>query len=279
MMRQGFRGLLAVTFFMAAVPIEARGAEDPDELTVGIGAGVVPSYEGSDDMRVIPGAFLRGRVSGYPVFSRGTALYLDLIRNDSPDGLDIGAGPVVAARFNRTGGIGDDRVKALGKLDAAWELGGWAGIAKTGVITSDYDNLSFRLSWTRDVAGAHDSYVLTPAIEYGTPLSVTTYVGLTLSASYVGKGYGRYYYDIGTAGSQASGLAAYGAAGRKAGFAKLSAGLMASRSLSGDLRKGWALFALGGYNRVLGRYADSPIVAEAGSRDQWMGGIGVAYTF
>ena len=272
-------GLSAFAFFIAASPLFAQTAENRDTLTIGIGAGIVPSYEGSDNARFIPGAFLRGRISGFPVFTRGTTLFADLIPNRSSDGVDIGVGPVVGARFNRTGGVGDDRVKALGKLDAAWEVGGWAGIAKTGVITSDYDNLSFRISWVRDVAGAHDSYVITPAIEYGTPLSYTTYVGVSLSATYVGKGYGRYYYDIDGAGSGASGLAVYDAAGEKAGFSRMNAGLVVGKSLSGDLRKGWALFAMGGYSRLFGRYADSPIVADAGSRDQWMGGIGLAYTF
>ena len=50
-------------------------------------------------------------------------------------------------------------------------------------------------------------------------------------------------------------------------------------SLSGDLRKGWAVFALGGYGRLLGRYADSPLVKDTGSRNQWLGGLGVAYSF
>ncbi len=279
MMRHLSAPMLAPVMLIAAVPAAAQEPEDRNQLTLGIGAGIVPSYEGSDDSRVIPGVFLRGRVAGHPFFTRGTALFVDLIPNETADGIDIGVGPVAGARLNRTGSIGDDRVKALGELDAAWELGGWAGIAKTGVVTSAYDNLSFRVSWVNDVAGAHGSYVITPAIDYGTPLSATTYVGLSLSANYVGKGYGGYYYDIGAAGSQASGLAAYDAAGRKAGFARFNAGLAAGKSLSGDVRKGWALFALGGYSRLLGRYADSPIVADAGSRDQWMGAVGLAYTF
>lgn len=270
--------LLVPALFIAG-PLAAQEVEDPNQLTLGVGAGVVPSYEGSDDARVIPAAFLRGRVAGHPFFTRGTALFFDALPHEAPSGLDIGVGPVVGARLNRTGSIGDDRVKALGELDTAWELGGWAGIAKTGVVTSAYDNLSLRVSWVHDVAGAHGSYVVTPAIEYGTPLSPTTYVGLSLSANYVGKGYGRYYFDVDAAGSQASGLAAYGDAGRKSGFARLNLGLGVGKSLSGDLRRGWSLFALGGYSRILGRYADSPVVADAGSRDQWMGGIGLAYTF
>lgn len=253
--------------------------EGGDEVTVAIGGAFLPSYEGSDDYNLTPGVLVRGKVAGMPFFSRGTNLHLDVVHNNGKDGWDIGFGPVLNVRFNRTGRIKDDRVKALGKLDTAVEVGAWGGIAKTGVITSAYDNLSFRVSYMKDVAGAHKSYILTPAIEYATPLSETTLFGLSLSADYVGKGYGRYYYDIDLAGSQASGLGVYGAAGDEAGFAKLNVGVVGAKSLSGDLRKGWALFAVGGYGRILGDYSDSPIVEDAGDRDQWLGGLGVAYTF
>ncbi len=110
-------------------------------------------------------------------------------------------------------------------------------------------------------------------------MSKTTLVGVSASAEYVGKGFGRYYYDISPTASTASGLAPYGGAGAKAGFKKMSFNLTAAKSLSGDLRKGFALFALGGYSKMLGRYADSPIVAVAGDKDQWIGAVGIGYTF
>lgn len=38
---------------------------------------------------------------------------------------------------------------------------------------------------------------------------------------------------------------------------------------------------LGGaqYGRMTGRFAASPIVRDAGSADQWVGGVGIAYQF
>jgi outer membrane scaffolding protein for murein synthesis (MipA/OmpV family) len=77
----------------------------------------------------------------------------------------------------------------------------------------------------------------------------------------------------------ASGLPAYSEAGNGSGFKKIGVNLTGGLSLSGDLRKGWALFALGGYSRMLGDYADSPIVSIAGSKNQWVGAVGVGYTF
>jgi outer membrane scaffolding protein for murein synthesis (MipA/OmpV family) len=39
------------------------------------------------------------------------------------------------------------------------------------------------------------------------------------------------------------------------------------------------LFAVGGYTRLLGDAADSPMTSIRGSADQWLAGAGVGYTF
>ena len=255
--------------------------EDHSSLTVGMGIAAVPSYEGSDDYRVLPVPQFRGKVKDFAFWTRGSALYVDAIPNRDTDGLDVELGPVVNVRFDRSSrkNIKDDAVRLLGKRDVAVEVGGFVGIGKTGVITSAYDNLSARVAVTRDVAGAHESYVITPAIEYMTPLSQTAFVGLGVSADYVGRKYGRYYYDIDPAAAAASGLPAYDGAGTGSGFKKVNFSLAGGKSLSGDLRHGWAIFAAASYSRILGDYAASPIVSVAGSRNQWIGAVGIGYTF
>jgi len=279
-----FRSLLAATFVASlsfTMTAQAQEAEDHSNLTIGVGAAAVPSYEGSDDYRVIPIPQLRGKVHDFAFWTRGPALFVDVIPNRSDEGIDIQLGPVVGARFDRTSRkrIKDDAVAALGKLDTAIEVGGFVGIGKTGVITSAYDNISARVTITKDVAGAHDSMIVTPAIEYFTPLSIRSFVGLGVSADYVGKKYGRYYFDVTPEEAVASGLPAYDRAGDGSGFRKVNFNLTGGYSLSGDIRRGWTLFALGSYSRMLGDYADSPVVAIAGSKDQWIGAIGVGYTF
>lgn len=270
----------AAALIMAAHSASAQdSAEDRNTLTVIVGAATVPSYAGSDDNVIVPGAVVRGRVAGVPFFSRGPQLYIDAIPNTDPQGIDLSFGPVAGVRSDRHSNIKDFQVRQLGKLDRAVEVGAWAGIGKTGVITSDYDNLSVRVAWLNDVNDAHHSYVITPSIEYGTPLSETTFLGISASADYVGKGFGRTYYDVTPAGTAASGLRTYGGAGAKAGFSKVGANVVLGQSLSGDLRKGWGVFTTWGYSRMLGRYADSPLVADVGRRDQWMAAAGIGYTF
>ena len=259
-----------------AIPEENVPPENDDTLTIGLGAGYAPSYEGSDNYVVIPGGAIRGKVSGHNFYTRGTSLYFDLVPEKPGNNIDLSFGPAASIRLNRTSRIRDARVRALGELDAAIELGGFAGVAKTGVITSAFDTIGVRVSYFRDVSDTHDSYVLQPAIEYGTPLSPTTYVGLSVSGDYVGDGYGRTYFGVTPAGALASGLPAYDLDG---GWKNVSVGLVGNLSLSGDIRRGWSLFALGSYSRLLGDFKRSPIVSIAGDADQSFGAAGVAYTF
>lgn len=266
---------------LGSAPLAAQDAEptaEQDEITLGTGIISVPSYEGSDDSVIIPEVVIRGRVSGFNFFSRGPALYADLIRdNGNEQGIDVGFGPVLALRLDRTDLIKDQRVEALGERDVAVEAGGWVGVTKTGVITSQYDLLSVRVDARWDVAGAHESYVITPTIEYGTPLSTQTFVGASVLTEFVGSDFGNYYFNVGPEGAAQSGLSRYSEAG--SGFKRVGANLLGSQSLSGDLLTGLNAVAIVGYYRMLGDFKRSPIVAEAGSADQWIAGLGLTYTF
>lgn len=280
-MNQLSRILLLTLPFVAAAPALAQEAQDRSSLTIGVGVASVPTYEGSDDSRMIVGPQLRGTVKDHAFFTRGPVLFFDAIPNRDDSGIDFQLGPVVGVRMDRTSRkqIKDNAVEALGKRDTAIELGGYVGIGKTGIITSAYDNLSARVAVTKDVAGAHESYIVTPAIEYFTPLSIRSFAGIGVSADYVGKKFGRYYSDIDAAGALASGLPVYTRGGADSGFRRVNANLTGGYSLSGDIRKGWVIVGALGYSRMLGRYGDSPVVSIAGSKDQFLGAIGIGYTF
>ena len=270
---------VAATIIATSATAAFAQEADHSSLTIGVGAAIVPSYEGSDDYTVVPAAAARGKIKDFAFWTRGTSLYVDAIPNTDANGWDLELGPYVAVNLDRTGRIKDRRVKALGELDTAIEVGGFAGISKTGVITSAYDSLTFNVAYGKDVADAHDSYVITPSLQYFTPLSTKAFVGTGVSAEYVGKGYGRYYFDVTPAGSLASGLPAYSGAGGDSGFKNVTFNLATGYSLSGDLRKGWTIFALGAYTKMLGDYKRSPVVSIAGDSDQWIGAIGIGYTF
>lgn len=258
-----------------APPIDQEKLEG-DSFTIGVMGGLVPSYEGSDNevLSVIPIA--RGRIAKVNFTIRGNRFWADVIPTDAGPGWDVQLGPIVSLNFNRSAAIKDPQVKALGSIDTAVELGGYAGIAKQGVVTSDYDKLSVSVAYTYDVAGVHGSYVVTPSLDYATPLSTKALVGLNFSANYMGGGYAQTYFGVTPAGTLASGLPTF-SAGK--GWKDWTVGALGALSLTGDLTGGLALIGGGSYRRLLNDAADSPVTSIAGSRDQWMVMGGLAITF
>ena len=285
----------ALAALIAATPALAQtasttGLPDPNDrsntVTIAAGGAYIPDYEGSNDYKFSPFGAIRGRVSGMSFFSRGTYLYLDVIRR--PDhGVDFDAGPIIGIRRERIGHIKDDFVNGLPDRKTAFEVGGFAGVTFHG-LTNPYDALSFRLDVVHDIGKAHRSTVFTPNIDFGTPLSKRTYIGASLSADFVTNRYADYYYsfDSGFGGptlAQEGGTqgiiivpSGYNAHGGMKNW-KLSA--LANQSITGDLTHGLSIFGGGSYSRIVGSIARSPIVEDRGSRSQWQSVVGLAYTF
>ena len=191
-----------------------------DYIALAAGVMTTPSYNGSDDRSILPAFYLRGRLGGYAFSTRGTNFQVDLIRQRRGQKTDFKFGPIISLRGDRSGGIKDPQVEALGEKKMAVELGLSAGITHTGVITSDYDQIGLRLVALKDVSGSHGSWVASPTIDYGTPLSKRAFIGVSASVNIYGKGFGRYYFDVDPLGSAASGLPVYSGAGRKTTIGK-----------------------------------------------------------
>ena len=282
------KGLFSVAAMLAtatiAAPASAQVADtqagppaetgyEGDMVSVGLGAAIVPDYEGSDDHRIVPAIVFRARTGGITIFSRGTYLYADLV--PSSEKVEFDAGPILGVRLNRTGKVKDDRVDELPERKVAVEAGAFGGVTFHG-LTNPYDSLSFRVDAVKDLANAHESWVISPAADFGTPISQSTFVGASVSMDFVSDKFADYYYGIGPSASLDSGLPTFDADG---GLKSWQAGLFVGHSLSGDLRKGWGLFGTAGYKKLVGDIADSPIVDDRGSSSQWFGALGVGYTF
>lgn len=273
---------LALAGLCAASPAWAQDAQplpSPDEInstnsfTIAGGGAILPDYEGSDDYHFIPAAAVRGKVGNISFSTRGLYLYVDLVGGSGKVDFDIG--PIAGVRLNRTGKIKDDIVNLLPDRKTAVEVGGFAGVSFKG-LTNAYDSLGVRLDVVKDVASAHQSTIVSPNVEFSTPLSQTFYVGASVGADFVSNRFADYYFSVSPAEAALSGLPAFNAGG---GMKNWKAGLLANYSLSGDLRHGLSLFGAGGYSRLVGDFKRSPIVSQRGSASQWLGAIGLAYTF
>jgi len=263
----------------AAPPAQAAAAEEGKaRLSIGAGVAYFPDYEGSNDHTWSPIPAVQGTIGGMSITLLANRVSLDLVPNATGPGWDFQLGPVAVLNLNRVklSAVEDARVRALGKIDTALELGGYIGIGRTGVITSDYDKLSVTLSYRHDVSGVHKGGVWTPTINYMTPLSTKTLVGLFATSEFADDDYARTYSGVTPSGSAASGLPVFMPRG---GQKNVAMGGMFTVALTGDLTKGLALVTGFSYSRILGDFADSPLVSIAGSRNQWTGGAGLALTF
>ena len=263
-----------------ATPPDAGGATEPagDSITIGAGGAYLPDYEGSNDYHFTPVPGAIGSIHGFSFTLAGNRASVDLIPDHSRSGIDLQFGPIGVANFNRSSvkGIDDIRIRRLGELGTAIELGGYVGIGKTGVITSEYDRLSISVSYRHDVNNVHDSGIIQPSINYLTPLSRKAAVAFFASGEHVESGYARTYYSINALQATNSGLPTFNA---RSGWKNYTLGTLATVALTGDLLHGFKLVGGGTYSRLLNDFGASPIVSVAGRRGQWLGVLGLAYTF
>ncbi len=256
--------------------VYAGTAYDGDFLTVGVGAGIGPSYAGSDDyvVKVLP--LVQGSYGGIRFNPRAAGVAVDFIP-DAPGKTGLELGVAARLRSDRAANIQDDVVASLGKLDRAVEIGPAVGVKMPGVL-NPYDSLSVGADVQWDVAGAHGGMVVSPSVTYFTPLSRAFAASLSLSAEWADGDFHDYYFTVTPEQALASGLSQYAAG--DGGFTKAGAGLLLAFDVDGDITNGGlGLFAIGSYSRLLGDAADTPFTSERGSRDQLFGGLGVGYTF
>ncbi|EJL24044.1 MipA/OmpV family protein [Novosphingobium sp. AP12] len=281
--------LLAAAVAFTAVPAIAQEAApssppppveenifDGNHVTLGVGAGYVPSYRGSDDYVISPVPLVRGKYEGIELNPRLGGVAIDVIPDPKDAKVGITLGPVGTIAFNRKNQIKDEVVKAAGKLDTAVEVGVSGGITVYRLL-NPYDSLNITTDVKWDVAGAYSGMTYSPMVSYTTPLSKAILTILSVSARHVDDDYARYYYSVTPGQSARSGLPVYNAEG---GWDTASVTLLTGYSLAGDMRKGgWALFGVANYSKMLNDGKDTPFTSIRGDADQWAFGAGIAYTF
>ena len=244
---------------------------DGNWFSIGAGAVYSASYDGSDDYVVSPIPIVQGKIGGVRISPRAGGAALDFVNDDS-DGAKISAGVAARLNRNRASQIEDPVVLSYGELGTAFEVGPSVGISLPGLL-NPYDSLSFNIETLFDVAGAHDGTLVSPGVTYFTPVSRGAAISLSVSGSYVDDDYADYYYSVPAGGA----LPAYQADG---GWDRVGVNLLTGVDLDGNLANGGlALIAMGGYSRMLGDGKRTPFTSIRGDADQWMGALGIGYTF
>jgi MipA family protein len=229
------------------------------EARIGLGGGMVPDYEGSNDYQAVPALY--GRIHwkrGYSVELEGLTLRANLLPDDIWN-----VGPVVRYRMGRDD-VENSAVDRMRDIDDSWEVGAFAKVA--------IDNWNVRLDVVKDIADGHDGYLI--GIHTGYTLFKDSFWRLSAgaSATYVDDNYMDTYFSVDENNSARSGLDTYEAG---AGFKDIGVTLSASYSIS----RNWGVMGIMGYKRLLGDAEDSPIVAKEGSPDQFIGSLAVTYSW
>ncbi len=239
--------ILAVSF-LTALPAFAADFK----TSLGLGVGMVPDYEGSDDYEavVIPFAKVLWE-SGRYVLLDGNSLRINILSDEWQ------FGPILQYRRGRDN-VDNDRVDNMDDIDAAVEAGAFLA----------YKNGSwlFGIDAVTDVSNEHDGYLITLRGAYTAELS--QYASLTpfISTTYADDDYMETYFQVDADNVGSSGLEYRDA---EACFKDVSFGL----NCDYDITDQAIIRITGVYTVLLDDAKDSPIVDDEGDDGQMYLGL------
>jgi outer membrane scaffolding protein for murein synthesis (MipA/OmpV family) len=261
---------------VSTLPTVSKSRLAENRLSVAAGVLISSDYEGSNDYVLSPGFGATARFKGHNISYKGTSLAVDLIPEYRDQKFKVFFSPYVSLNLDRSEVTKDPVVALFRKRKVAVEGGASFGFTRQGVLTSQYDALTVQVSAQYDLGNVHKSFVISPTVEYTMPVSKRALVGASLAADFVGGRYARYYFGVGNYSSTVSGLPVFRPSG---GLKSVTAGLVVVHSLGSDLRKGFVVGALVNYERLVGDFANSPLVAKRGNPNQMFGALGMGYSF
>jgi outer membrane protein len=236
------------------VPERAEGIYE-----VGLGAGIAPEYEGSEDTKGYPLPYLNLR------FENDMSLewIANLMRFNVIPSRTFKLGPIgqyIGERDN----VDNKKVDKLDKVDASFMLGGFAGI--------EVNRFAVSIEAMKDVADGNDGSIVRLRAGYRIPLSPTWMLSINGYTTWADDDYMSAYFGIDGKNSLKSGLKPYDA---DSGFKDVGITV----PLRYNATENWAIMGVVGYKRLIGDAADSPIVEDEGDENQFYGGAFLIYRF
>ncbi|MCV0424281.1 MAG: MipA/OmpV family protein [Roseibium sp.] len=253
----------------SADKVELDGAEENQSEGfhgfVVLGGGAEPDYEGATEYAAMPFFFAELTAYGVGLEIKGPEASLNL----RPDAA-FQFGPSIGYDMGRDG-TANKVVDRLETIDGAFEVGGFATYQFNALLAQS-DMLEISAELMADVSGVHEGVSGSIGVSYMVAATERLRLGLDTSVGLASDGYMDTYFGVTGKGSRQSGLAAYSASG---GVKDVSLGATASFNLT----ERWGIVGRAQYSRLLGDAADSPIVKQEGSADQFSGGLGISYSF
>lgn len=249
--------------FAGVAQAQSAPSDSGPHGVVAIGPGVVPEFDGSRDMRVLPFVMADVRWGGVNVQVRGPGLRVDVISDPR-----LSFGPVIGARLPRNDA--DGRIGLLPEIDTAIEAGAFVGY-RFGGDQYGQGALQMELSVLHDVSRTHNGLLATASASYAAVSRKDFFLSIDAQTTLANSDYTRTYFGVDQAAAAASGLRAYRPDG---GIRDVGAGVTAGYWFSPK----FGITARAGATYLVGDIADSPITEE-GRRWQPAGGIMLSYRF
>lgn len=255
----------AALFSLAALPAFAQGPEPAlgDWRVVVGGMGfAAPSYEGSDrtKARAFPLVEVVWRDTVFVDSRRGLGANLITVRDPNGRGA-FRAGPLVNWRFGRDQDDDSD-LRGMGDIEGGADLGAFA-LYEFGPFVLDTIG---RKNVSRSELGA----TIEVSARYRFALWERTRFAVGPLVTWADQDYMRSYFGVTAVQARATGLSGHSPS---SGFKDV--GL--TGSIIHPLGNGWSVVGLTTYSRLLGGAADSPLVKQRGSANQYRVGLGISY--
>ena len=230
-----------------------------------VGAGYLPDYPGSNDQRLVPMLISRAWLGGVRFEFDGTEARFDLATNPL-----LRAGPLFNIGLPREDVV-SETVATLPTLEPVFEAGGYIGFE---TLYGPYREgaLSGFLSLRTDVDSGRQGSVLRGNLEYFFAAARALRFSLSLDVNLADQSHMQTWFGVDPTASSVSGLNVYTPSG---GLRDVGVSLNTLLSLSPSL----GIYSRLNYTRLSAVAADSPLVREEGTPQQWFAGIGMFLTY
>ena len=225
-------------------------------VSLGGGGLVAPDYPGSNHYAFRPLPALDVKYGDLIFLSVQDGLGANLVNLDG-----FKAGPLAVFQPGRHQSDNSSVLRGLGTVGDSIAVGGFASYT--------LGDWTAKVTGVQDVTNGNDGFVLNGTVSYGTfvpPVILAVTPGLTV----VDNSYNRSFFGISQEQSRRSGLPQHEADG---GLESADLALTAIYPVTDRL----SLVALTAYSRLLGDAADSPLVRDEGSPNQFVAGLFLSY--
>ena len=235
---------------------------------VGLAVAVLPDYVGSDDYTFGVAPFARFTLPNSERYFmlNVTELYFNVLNHPF-----YRFGPVLNYRFGRDNDVEDPFVKWMQEIDGTFEAGAFFGV--DWKINNDRRNRFVAdVELLFDIGDVYNGMNGTVSARYWHPFGQMFDGVIGVAFQFADDKFVNKYFGVNLVDSALSSLPFYQADGGVTNFRVFPGVVM-------HLSEQWHLAAGLRYQRITGDAEDSPVVSMRGDANQWIVGLGAAYSW